>query len=278
MFDRVSYRLKTIVITVWNIILRILRTIRYHVLGFREADVIESPDIPYGSGKMFDKFAKYYDIGNRFMSLGQDQSWRKALLAAAEVRSDDTLLDLATGSADVAIAAKSLFNAKTVIGLDPSFEMLKMGRSKIVTLGLSDIQLVEGDAQSMPEFKDGTFDKITMSFGIRNIPDRLKALREMRRVIVPKSSSRLAIMEFASPSSGTIAGRAAQVFVRYLVPLIGGLISGATREYQYLEESIFKFPSPSEFEAMIDSAGFEKIKRISLAFGVVNIYISRPIL
>lgn len=278
MFDRVSYRLKTIVITAWNIILRILRTIRYHVLGFREADVIESPDIPYGSGKMFDKFAKYYDIGNRFMSLGQDQSWRKALLAAAEVRSDDTLLDLATGSADVAIAAKSLFNAKTVIGLDPSFEMLKMGRSKIGTLGLSDIQLVEGDAQSMPEFKDGTFDKITMSFGIRNVPDRLKALREMRRVIVPKSSSRLAIMEFSSPSSSTIAGRAAQVFVRYLVPLIGGLISGATREYQYLEESIFKFPSPSEFEAMIDSAGFEKIKRISLAFGVVNIYISRPIL
>lgn len=236
----------------------------------------ERSEVPFGSGRMFDKFAKYYDIGNRFMSLGQDQSWRKALLIAANVSNEDIVLDLATGSADVAIFAKSRFNAKKVVGLDPSIEMLKIGRLKVSRLGLRDIELVEGDAQSMSEFSDGLFDKITMSFGIRNVPDRAKALREMRRVIVPKPASRLAIMEFAAPSSETFLGYMAALFVRYVVPLIGGLITGAIREYNYLEKSIFEFPSPLDFEKIIESAGFETVDRISLAFGVVQIYVAKP--
>lgn len=236
----------------------------------------ETSEVPFGSGRMFDKFAKYYDIGNRFMSLGQDQSWRAALLIAAKVSSDDFVLDLATGSADVAISAKSRFNAKRVVGLDPSIEMLKIGRLKVSRLGLRDVELVEGDAQSMPEFSDGMFDKITMSFGIRNVPDRAKALKEIRRVIVPKPASRLAIMEFSAPSSETFLGYMAALFVRYVVPLIGGLITGAIREYNYLEKSIFEFPSPLDFEKIIESSGFESVDRISLACGVVHIYVAKP--
>jgi demethylmenaquinone methyltransferase/2-methoxy-6-polyprenyl-1,4-benzoquinol methylase len=230
----------------------------------------------FGSGKMFDKFAAYYDVGNRFMSLGQDQRWRKALLREAGVSKDDSVLDLATGSADVAIAARTIFDAKQVVGLDPSVEMLKVGQSKIDSLNVTGITLVEGDAQNMHQFKSGQFDKITMSFGIRNVPDRIKALIEMRRVIASNERSRLAIMEFSAPPENSILGKAAQLFVRHVVPLIGGLITSATDEYRYLEESIFQFPQPSECESMIENAGFEMIRTTSYAAGVVNIYIAKP--
>ena len=232
---------------------------------------------PFGSGKMFDKFAEYYDIGNRFMSLGQDQKWRETLLRDAEVGDTDAVLDLATGSADVAIAARKIYKANKVVGLDPSVEMLRVGREKISSEAIDGIELVEGDAQSMPEFKDGEFTKITMSFGIRNVPDRLKALKEMRRVIAESAESRLAIMEFSAPQQDSYLGQVAKLFVRYLVPLIGGLITDAKDEYQYLEKSIFEFPTPQEFEKIIESAGFRMVKRTSLMAGVVNIYIAVPV-
>ena len=230
----------------------------------------------FGSGKMFDKFAEYYDIGNRFMSLGQDQRWRQGLLRDAEVSEMDSLLDLATGSADVAIAARVNFKVRSIVGLDPSVNMLKVARAKIESLKLSHIELVEGDAQAMPQFTSGRFDKITMSFGIRNVPDRLKALKEMRRVIAPKDSSRLAIMEFSAPPEQSVLGKAAKLFVRHVVPLIGGLITSATDEYRYLEDSIFKFPQPREFEAIVEEAGFEMVRTTSYAAVVVNIYIAKP--
>lgn len=243
----------------------------------KEVQASEREEKPvFGSGKMFDKFAEYYDVGNRFMSLGQDQRWRSGLLREAEVGADDDVLDLATGSADVAIAASTKFSAKSVVGLDPSVEMLKVGRVKIASAGISNIELVEGDAQSMPEFKDRQFDKITMSFGIRNVPDRLKALKEMRRVIAEEAGSRLAIMEFSAPPESTLLGKTAKLFVRHIVPFIGGLITSAVDEYQYLEESIFKFPTPTEFAQIIESAGFKMVKTVSYAVGVVNIYIAKP--
>jgi demethylmenaquinone methyltransferase/2-methoxy-6-polyprenyl-1,4-benzoquinol methylase len=115
-----------------------------------------------------------------------------------------------------------------------------------------------------------------MSFGIRNVPDRIKALKEMRRVIKDSLKSRLALMEFSAPAEGTLMGHTAKLFVRYIVPLIGGLITSAVNEYQYLEESIFKFPTPPEFEKIIESAGFKIIKTTSFMAGVVNIYIATP--
>ena len=248
------------------------------ILGKRErkqSDSLEEKPT-FGSGKMFDKFANYYDIGNRFMSLGQDQSWRRALLAAIDVNPEDKVLDLATGSGDVAIAARTEFQAQSVVGLDPSVEMLKVAKSKAKSINLAEITFVEGDAQFMPQFETGSFTKITMSFGIRNVPDRMKALTEMRRVIASADSSRLAIMEFSAPSQQSIIGRVAQLFVRYFVPFIGGFITNATEEYRYLEESIFKFPTPAEFSGMISEAGFEMITVKSFAAGVVNIYVAKP--
>ena len=246
-------------------------------LARRSSDSKSNVNAPMGSGKMFDKFAEYYDMGNRFMSLGQDQKWRDALLKEANVVPADAVLDLATGSADVAIAARKSFHASRVVGLDPSVEMLRVGREKISKENLDGIELVEGDAQSMPEFKDGQFTKITMSFGIRNVPDRLKALKEMRRVISATPESRLAIMEFSAPDQNSYLGQLARLFVRYVVPVIGGLITDAKDEYQYLEKSIFEFPIPGEFEKIIESAGFRMVKRTSLMAGVVNIYIAAPI-
>jgi demethylmenaquinone methyltransferase/2-methoxy-6-polyprenyl-1,4-benzoquinol methylase len=228
----------------------------------------------FGSGKMFDKFAKYYDIGNRFMSLGQDQRWRESLLKEANVSESDSLLDLATGSGDVAILAHKLHKPKTIMGVDPSVEMLKVAREKADAL--DNLEFTEGDAQAMPQFETGSFTKITMSFGIRNVPDRMKALKEMRRVMAESPSSRLAIMEFSPPEESTMLGRAAKLFVRYVVPAIGGLITSATDEYRYLEESIFKFPSPGAFAQMIEEAGFESVEVSSHAAGVVNIYVAKP--
>jgi demethylmenaquinone methyltransferase/2-methoxy-6-polyprenyl-1,4-benzoquinol methylase len=260
---------------VFAVILTIVDAVLNHILpGPKGKECGKKP--VFGSGEMFDKFASYYDIGNRFMSLGQDQRWREALLINAEIKPADKLLDLATGSADVAIAAKSKFGCEAVIGLDPSVEMLRVGREKIAKLDLTNISLVEGDAQDMPNFESDRFDKITMSFGIRNVPDRLKALKEMRRVISSNDASRLAIMEFAAPMESSFMGKAAKLFVRYIVPLIGGLITNAKDEYRYLEESIFKFPRPSEFASLIESAGFEMIRISSHACGVVHIYIAKP--
>lgn len=242
---------------------------------YNSASLGTDDSVSFGSGKMFDKIAEHYDIGNWFMSLGQDQKWRRRMLSEADIKSTDNLLDLATGSADVAIMARMEFNALSVVGLDPSVEMLKVGRSKIEKH--DKIDLVVGDAQSMPEFASGRFSKITMSFGIRNVPDRLKALVEMRRVIAFSPDSRLAIMEFSAPAEGTVMGFIAKMFVRYFVPIVGGLVTSAIGEYKYLEESIFNFPSPEEFESIIESAGFSIIKRVSLMAGVVNIYIAKPV-
>lgn len=249
---------------------------RFYLQPIALREGVPAREVVFGSGKMFDKFAEYYDLGNRFMSLGQDQKWRYKLLEEASLNSADDVLDLATGSADVAIAAREAFKARWVVGLDPSVEMLRVGRQKIEEARISSIQLVEGDAQHMPEWNDDTFSKITMSFGIRNVPDRLKALKEMRRVMKSSPASRLAIMEFSAPVEGTVTGTAAKYFVGYVVPLVGALVTSAADEYQYLEESIFKFPQPTEFEALIESAGFEMVKRTSFMAGVVNIYIAKP--
>jgi demethylmenaquinone methyltransferase/2-methoxy-6-polyprenyl-1,4-benzoquinol methylase len=136
-------------------------------------------EAPAGSGSMFDSVAPYYDIANRFMSMGFDQSWRRSLVTALDLQEKDYVLDVSTGTADVAILmAKSLKSAGTVdgypiTGLDPSRNMLSHGAEKLRSEGVDKIvRLVQGDAQNMDEFPDESFDKISQSFGIRNVPDR----------------------------------------------------------------------------------------------------------
>jgi demethylmenaquinone methyltransferase/2-methoxy-6-polyprenyl-1,4-benzoquinol methylase len=198
-----------------------------------------------GSGAMFDRIAPRYDLLNRLMSLGMDNAWRSRLLdAAGEPKS---LLDLATGTGDVVIAAARRWPGAAVMGLDPSKEMMALGAAKLEKAGLAArIALVEGDAQCLP-FEDGRFDAITMAFGIRNVPDRPRALREMFRVLAP--GGRVATLELGEPADGAFAG-AARTFIHSVVPALGRILSSA-EEYRYLARSIAAFPPAKEFAAMV---------------------------
>eukprot|EP00668_Euglena_longa_P033803 GGOE01043441.1.p3 GENE.GGOE01043441.1~~GGOE01043441.1.p3 ORF type:complete len:269 (-),score=63.09 GGOE01043441.1:123-929(-) len=232
-----------------------------------------------GSGKMFDCIARRYDLINRVMALGMDQGWRATMVRALELSPGDTCLDLATGTADVALilarTLRKLGGRGTVLGVDPSAKMLEEGRRKVQQANLTDLlTLQEGDAQEL-QLPDAHFDKVTMSFGIRNVEDRPRALREMRRVMKPVSSSRLVILEFADPEGGVLAF-GARLFIRYGAPRIGALISGQVDEYMHLQNSIVAFPKPAAFAAMIEEAGFSVLRTQAFCFGSVCLYLARP--
>ncbi|EWM26372.1 ubiquinone menaquinone biosynthesis methyltransferase [Nannochloropsis gaditana] len=165
---------------------------------------------PLGSGLMFDAVAKHYDRMNKLMSLGLDQSWRWFLIEGLELQEGDKVLDLATGTADVAVLAAEAFLARNwtggqVWGIDPSAGMLRIGEEKIAAKGLgSVVRLTLGDAQAMGEVASDSVDKISMSFGIRNVEDRLSALKEMARVLKKSPASRVGILEFQLPQAGPL--------------------------------------------------------------------------
>ncbi len=223
-----------------------------------------------GSGAMFDGIARRYDLLNRVISLGIDQSWRKKTVEALRLTPGARILDLATGTGDLAIMVAETEPSATVVGLDPSMGMLDVARDKIVRQRLADrIELVNGDAQALP-FPDLSFDGVCMAFGIRNVPDREQALREMARVTKP--GGRIAILELSEPRSGLI-GPLARFHIHTVVPYVGALLSGR-REYHYLQRSIAAFPPPDEFTQRMVSAGLDAIETRPLTFGVCHLYVA----
>ena len=225
-----------------------------------------------GSGAMFDRIASRYDALNRVISLGVDQGWRRRTVRALALGPEARVLDLATGTADLAIAiAKSQPHAD-VVGLDPSVGMLDVGRAKLARMGLdARISLVEGDAMALP-FEADSFDGVSIAFGIRNVPDRPKALAEMARVTRP--SGRVAILELGEPR-GSVLGPLARFHVHRVVPTLGAWLSGAG-EYRYLERSIAAFPPSEEFADVMRESGLDVISVQPLTFGVANLYVARP--
>lgn len=224
-----------------------------------------------GSGRMFDGIARRYDLLNRINSLGMDRMWRRACIRALGLRPGDRVLDLATGTADLPIEMLRHQEDLNVVGLDPSSGMLAVGERKVKRAGLENrIDLVFGDAQELP-YPSESFDGITMSFGIRNVPDRLKALREMARVLKP--GRRMAILELSQPSNGFFAALA-RLHCEVFVPATGALLSGKD-EYRYLRESIEAFPRPEVFEGLTTEAGLEPVERRSFALGACVLYVSQ---
>lgn len=221
---------------------------------------------------MFDGIAHRYDLLNRVLSLGIDRGWRRRAVQALALAPGHRLLDLATGTADMAIEILHQQPQARVIGLDPSPKMLAIGRAKLARHGLDGgADLHEGDAQQLP-FPDACFDGVTIAFGIRNVPDRERALREMARVTRPRG--RVAILELCEPRRGLL-GWAARVHVRWLVPRLGALLSGA-REYRYLERSIAAFPPPERFAEQMASCGLEVLEVRSLTWGAACLFVARP--
>lgn len=241
-----------------------------------------SPDVPEeieleqhntttrpGSGEFFDAIASRYDLLNRVLSFGVDRAWRSHTVRTLALRPGMRVLDLATGTADLAIEIAESASVD-VVGTDPSAQMLTIGREKIAKLVLTRVQLERGDAQSIDAPNDH-FDAITMAFGIRNVPDRDRALREMVRV--GKPGARVGILELGEPRSGLI-GPFARFHIRVLVPQIGALLSGA-KEYRYLQTSIAAFPPPEQFAEQMRAAGMVDVVVEPLTFGVCHLYRAR---
>ena len=221
---------------------------------------------------MFDRIATRYDFINRALALNMDTAWRVEMVKA--VTSDGKLfaqeskiLDLATGTADVAIllanaareaasapATATASSATQVLGVDPSQNMLSVGRDKIREQGLEDIVTLDiGDARNLVDLPTNDFDAATMSFGIRNVPEKDKALCEIWRVMKKDGRSKLCILEFSEPGPDAgILGSVARLFIRTVVPVLGAALSGAPKEYLHLQNSIQEFPPPEKFKALME--------------------------
>lgn len=249
-----------------------------------------APSLDYGTGNMFDVIATRYDLVNRLLALNMDMSWRKRMVKELDVSSGDRMLDLATGTADVAIllATDSLErNLKdfTVRGVDPSQNMIDVGKEKVTRAGLDEkVSLEIGDARDLSRVADNSVDKVSMSFGIRNVPEREDVICEIHRVLNKEDGnhSKMAILEFSEPGDDAgVMGIAAKFFIRHVVPVIGAIFSGAPREYLHLQNSIKYFPSPPEFVEMIGKAkcahgSFTVEQLIQMNFGSVQLYVAVP--
>ena len=225
-----------------------------------------------GSGAMFDGIARRYDVLNRVMTFGIDQGWRRRAVRLLQLPANAHVLDLATGTADLAMLIARMHPDARVTAVDPSRGMLAVGREKVAAAQMDGrVTLREGDAQALP-FADGTFDGVTIGFGIRNVPDRALALREMARVCKP--GARVVVLEATEPPP-TLLGWGARVHLRVVVPRLGALLSGAPAEYRYLQKSIANFPSPQEFAGLMTAAGLTMEHVIALFLGVSHLWVGR---
>ncbi len=228
-----------------------------------------SSPVQPGSGQMFDAIAPRYDFLNRVLSLGIDQGWRKRAVASLQLSGSCRVLDVATGTADLALGIARLLPEADVVGIDPSKGMLAIGQDKVERAGMaSRINLDEGSVESLP-YANGSFDGVTIAFGIRNAADRALGLREMRRVT--RTGGRVAVLELGEPEEGLLRGLA-RFHIRTVVPTVGGLLSG-NREYRYLQSSIAAFPRRSEFAEMMREAGFDPVDANPLTFGAANLFV-----
>ena len=216
---------------------------------------------------MFDAIAPRYDLLNRVLSAGIDQHWRARAIQSLELTGRERLLDICTGTADVALQAKG---AHHVLGVDFAASMLAIGRDKVrAARAARRIALVRGDAARLP-VRDSAADAATVAFGIRNVEQPELACAEMARAIRP--GGRLAILEFGVPRLPGISTLYLWYF-KYLLPTIGRVVSGNRTAYSYLPASVRTFPPPAQFVAMLERAGFVDVKAIPLTFGIVYLYV-----
>lgn len=219
--------------------------------------------------EMFDSIAPSYDLLNRGTSLGVDTLWRAKMIKELDPAVHKRILDVATGTADVAIQTVKRADVDHVIGLDLSEGMLAYGRKKVTAAGLNDrIELVQGDSENLP-YADEGFDAVTVSFGVRNFENLEKGLAEMRRVLRP--GGKLVVLEFSRITIAPVRW-AFNLYFGKIMPLIGRLQSKDPRAYAYLFESVQAFPSGKDFTAILDRVGYNQTKCQPLTFGIASIY------
>jgi len=234
--------------------------------------MIAAPDkTPARIAGMFDAIAPRYDLLNHVLSAGLDRRWRNIAVDALALDNRARVLDVCTGTCDLAIAAVRRGHAASVVGVDFAGEMLRRGLVKVRQEGLNrSIQLVRGDAARIP-LEDATCDGATIAFGIRNVADPARALAEIARVLRP--GGRLAILEFGQPRIPGIRALYGWYF-RYLLPLVGRLVSKHRSAYSYLPASVGTFPPPAEFAELLRATGFSQVRAVPLTFGIVYLFIA----
>lgn len=230
------------------------------------SEYIYSPD---KSWQIFDRISSKYDFLNHLLSLGLDTNWRRELKFFLPERSDQSLLDLATGTGDVLLVLSKDPRIGSAYGLDRSKSMLDLAQKKIAAAGLkSSIKLMEGNAAQIP-FESETFDVVTMAFGIRNTESPPAVLQEMVRVL--KRGGRALILEFSLPEN-VLLRWVSLFYLRRIVPFVGGLISGDRPAYRYLNKTIESFPYGDDFCDLMNNACFSVVRYQPLTFGIATIY------
>jgi demethylmenaquinone methyltransferase/2-methoxy-6-polyprenyl-1,4-benzoquinol methylase len=223
---------------------------------------------------MFDAIAPRYDLLNHVLSAGMDRRWRDRAIEALALPPGTRVLDLCTGTADLAIAATRLVAPVSVVGVDFSGEMLRLALSKVRELQLSrSIRLIRADATRIP-LTEGSCDAATIGFGIRNVAEPERALAELARVLRP--GGRLAILEFGYPKIPGIRTLYSWYF-RYLLPLVGRAVSKHTSAYSYLPASVGHFPSAEKFCEIIAATGFSHVRAVPLSLGIVYLYTAEKV-
>ena len=220
--------------------------------------------------RMFSAIAPRYDFLNRLLSAGRDRAWRREAVAATALPREGSLLDVCTGTADMALEAARQFPDARIVGVDFSRPMIALGAAKIERARLTDrVRLEVAPAEALP-FPDDSFDAATVAFGLRNVPDRQRGLREMRRVLKP--GGRAVILEFTTPP-GALLRRVYLWYFHRVLPRIGRLVSGHPSAYSYLPASVADFPSPEGLAAWMRDAGFHDVSYRLLTGGIVAIHV-----
>jgi len=214
---------------------------------------------------MFDRIARRYDLVNTVLSGGTDGGWRRGAARATGLKAGGSGLDVACGSGKLTAELARIAGPKgRVVGLDFSPQMLEVARRDHPA-----IQFLEGDALKLP-FDDAEFDASTIAFGLRNLSDPIAGLREMRRVVKPRG--RTVVLEFVRPPQNLVGG-AYRLYLRTLLPAIGGAISGQPAAYRYLSDTVDSYRTPDELRAMAFTAGWSHVAYKGLAMGTVGLVI-----
>jgi demethylmenaquinone methyltransferase/2-methoxy-6-polyprenyl-1,4-benzoquinol methylase len=218
---------------------------------------------------MFDRIASKYDALNHLLSLNIDKVWRRKAAKEVAKHHPADILDLATGTADLAIALAKHNPQARIIGMDISEKMLDIGQEKVKQQKLENqIVLRFGDAATLP-FEDGTFDVVTVAFGVRNFEDLDKGLSEISRVLKPGGQA--VILEFSMPEKFLVK-QLYHVYFKRILPKIGKIVSKDKNAYTYLPSSVERFPMPKVFLDILDQYGIQQGQMIPMAFGIATVY------
>ena len=221
---------------------------------------------------MFNDIAPTYDRLNHILSFDIDKLWRKRVVRIIRKLGAKYIMDMATGTGDLAIALARNIEGSTIYGADFSSEMLAVAKQKIEARGLSErISLTECNAESIP-LADEAVDAATVAFGVRNFEHQKEALTEMKRTI--RKGGHLVVLEFSNPRFALVRW-CYRIYSHYILPTIGRLVSKHATAYTYLPDSIDKFASPEEFTTLLKEVGFDSVERRSQSMGIAHIYIAR---